>query len=166
MSKKITDENGNVYVQKKPFYKRLGFWALVGILLIVIGGVLGASSESDSKQQPSEQQTSKKQTSNVPVEYTSALKKAETYSNTMHMSKAGIYDQLTSDAGEKFKPEAAQYAVDHVKANWNENALKKAKDYQSQQSMSPDAIKEQLTSDAGEKFTEEQAQYAIDNLNK
>ena len=47
----------------------------------------------------------------VPKEYTSALSKAKSYSNTMHMSKQGIYDQLTSSA-EQFSSEAAQYAID------------------------------------------------------
>ena len=31
-----------------------------------------------------------------------AIAKAETYSEMMHMSKQGIYDQLTSEYGEKF----------------------------------------------------------------
>ena len=84
----------------------------------------------------------------------------------MHMSKQGIYDQLTSDAGEKFKPEAAQYAVDHLKANWNKNALEKAKSYQKEQDMSPEAIRDQLTSSAGEKFTQEQADYAVNHLSE
>ncbi len=30
----------------------------------------------------------------------------------MHMSKAGIYDQLTSEYGEGFEADAAQYAID------------------------------------------------------
>ena len=38
----------------------------------------------------------------VPTEHKSALKKAELYSDSMNMSKAGIYDQLTSEYGEKF----------------------------------------------------------------
>lgn len=42
----------------------------------------------------------------VPAEFTSALKKAESYSKTMPMSKLGIYDQLTSQF-EQFSPEAA-----------------------------------------------------------
>ena len=47
----------------------------------------------------------------------------------MHMSKAGIYDQLTSEYGEQFSAEAAQYAIDNVTADWNANALEKAKSY-------------------------------------
>ena len=75
-----------------------------------------------------------------------------------------IYDQLTSEYGEKFKPKAAQYAIDHVKADWNKNALEKAKSYQKDQDMSPDAIRDQLTSNAGEKFTQEPADYAVSHL--
>lgn len=101
----------------------------------------------------------------VPPEYTSALNKAASYSRLMHMSKAGIYDQLTSEYGEQFSAEAAQYAVDNVQADWNANALAKAKDYQSQMSMSPEAIRDQLTSEYGEKFTQAEADYAIQHLN-
>jgi len=81
------------------------------------------------------------------------------------MSKLGVYDQLTSEYGEKFSPEAAQYAIDNMKADWNANALAKAKDYQSQMNMSPEAIRTQLTSEYGEKFTPEEADYAIQHLN-
>ncbi len=45
----------------------------------------------------------------------------------MSMSKVGLYDQLTSEYGEKFTAEEAQYAVDNLDVNWKENALKKIK---------------------------------------
>jgi hypothetical protein len=93
-----------------------------------------------------------------------ALIKAETYSETMHMSKEGIYDQLTSEYGENFSKEAAQYAIDNMKADWNANALAKAKTYQETMNMSKNAIYDQLVSSYGEKFTKEEAQYAIDHL--
>ena len=101
----------------------------------------------------------------VPTEYKSALNKATTYANTMHMSKKGVYNQLVSDYGEKFTPEAAQYAIDNVKADWNANALAKAKTYQDTMNMSPASIRSQLISDYGEKFTEAEADYAIQHLN-
>ncbi|EFS17137.1 Ltp family lipoprotein [Staphylococcus capitis] len=94
------------------------------------------------------------------------MNKAKIYSDTMHMSKQGIYDQLTSDAGEKFKEKDANYAIEHLKANYKENAKKKAKDYVEQQNMSKDAVFNQLTSSYGEKFTKEEAQYAVDHLEK
>ena len=82
----------------------------------------------------------------------------------MHMSKQGIYDQLTSEYGEQFTSEEAQYAVDIIQADWNANALAKAREYQETMSMSSEAIRDQLTSEYGEKFTQEEADYAIANL--
>lgn len=99
----------------------------------------------------------------VPIEWENALAKAQTYSDTMYMSKQGIYRQLTSEV-EGFDDDAAQYAIDNVEADWNANALAKAQDYQETMHMSKDAIYKQLTSKYGERFTKSQAQYAIDNL--
>ena len=96
------------------------------------------------------------------TEEKNALKKAESYSKTLNMSKQGIYNQLTS-AFEGFTSEAAQYAVDNVDADWKANALEKAKSYQSTMSMSKQGIYNQLTSSI-EGFTKEEAQYAIDHL--
>ncbi|MEQ6353728.1 Ltp family lipoprotein [Lysinibacillus sp. M3] len=42
------------------------------------------------------------------------------------MSKAGIYDQLTSEYGEKFPADAAQFAIDNIVFDRKGNALKKA----------------------------------------
>jgi hypothetical protein len=165
MAKKIKGDDGKVYVQKKPFYKRVWFWILVVIVVFIIGGVMsGSSNNSSSSNTASSTSSSSSSSSHVSATKTAALKSAQSYSDTMHMSKQGIYDQLTSDAGDKFDAESAQYAVDHVKANWNENALKSAESYQKDQNMSPEAIRDQLTSDAGEKFTQEQADYAVSHL--
>ncbi|HPZ00284.1 MAG TPA: Ltp family lipoprotein, partial [Clostridiales bacterium] len=98
------------------------------------------------------------------VEYQNALARAKTYSDIMHMSKKAIYDQLTSEYGDKFSADAAQYAVDHLNADWKANALASAKTYQETMHMSKSAIYDQLVSEYGEKFTAEEAQYAIDNL--
>ncbi|CEN88799.1 Host cell surface-exposed lipoprotein [[Clostridium] sordellii] len=151
--------------------KKLGMILLTGALTITAVGC----SSSDNKEAENKSETSveekaentpveEKEEENVPTEYKSALIKAKTYSDTMGMSKAGLYDQLISEYGEKFTEEAAQYAIDNIKADWKENALKKAKTYQESMAMSPSAIYDQLISEYGEKFTEEEAQYAIDNL--
>ena len=166
---------------KKPIYKRVWFWV---IAIIIVIGATGGSGTDDSKEInsgniESEQEVSQnnsenttaenksenKVEDNIPTEYKSALRKAKIYADTMNMSKTGIYDQLTSEYGEKFTVEAAQYAIDNITVDWKENALKKAKLYQETMSMSPAAIYDQLTSEYGEKFTAEEAQYAIDNLN-
>lgn len=69
-----------------------------------------------------------------------------------------------SEHGEKFLSEEAQYAVDNLQADYNENAHKKAEQYQKEQGMSSDAIYDQLKSEYGEKFTPEEAQYAVRSL--
>lgn len=152
----------------KPLYKKPWFIVLMVILVLwVIGSSAGgdenASSTSVNKNNATEktQEVKKKE---VPQEYKNALNKAQVYSDTMYMSKKGIYKQLTSDAGEGFPEKAAQYAIKHVKANWKENALMTAKSYYEDMSMSKDAIYDQLISEYGEQFTPEQAKYAIEHL--
>ena len=93
-----------------------------------------------------------------------ALAKAKSYSENMHMSKSKIYNQLTSEYGEGFSKEEAQYAIDNLVADYKANALAKAKSYQENMHMSKSKIYDQLTSEYGEGFTAEEAQYAIDNL--
>ena len=159
-------------------------WIIIAVVVIgIIGAAIGGGDGSDGETKKASADVSVKDSSKgttetkkeqisepeekepeVPVEYKSALTKAESYSNMMHMSKQGIYDQLTSEYGEKFSPEAAQYAIDNMQADWNANALEKAKSYQEQMAMSPEAIRDQLVSDSGEKFTQEEADYAIANL--
>ena len=102
---------------------------------------------------------------NVSTEYENALTKGLSYARNLHMSKKGIYDQLTSPYGEGFSADAAQYAIDHMTGvDWNANALEKAKQYYYNMSMSKSAVYDQLTSEYGEQFTASEAQYAIDHL--
>lgn len=100
----------------------------------------------------------------VPSEWESTLISAETYADMMHMSKQGIFDQLTFEYGDNFPEDAAQYAIATIEQDWNENALESAKTYQDMMSMSHSAIYDQLISEYGDQFTPEQAQYAVDNL--
>ena len=100
----------------------------------------------------------------VPREYQSALNQAQSYSNTMHMSEAAIYDQLISEYGGQFNSDAAQYAIENVNADYYYNALESAKSYSETMDMSSDAIYDQLISDYGGKFTEDQASYAVQHL--
>ncbi|WP_429970825.1 Ltp family lipoprotein [Fructilactobacillus sp. Tb1] len=44
----------------------------------------------------------------------SAVKSAKTYSKDMNMSANGVYDQLTSNAGDKYTPEQAKYAINKL----------------------------------------------------
>lgn len=121
--------------------------------------------EEPVEEEPAEEAPAVEEEPSVPAEYTSALTSAETYSDMMHMSKQGIFDQLTSEYGGQFTDDAAQYAVDNIDADWNSNALESAKTYQNEMAMSPAAIHDQLTSEYGGQFTSSQADYAIEHLN-
>lgn len=122
------------------------------------------ATETKTEEKPEEKKEEAPTEPGVSKEFENALKKAKNYAETMHMSKKGIYNQLTSEYGENFPAEAAQYAVDNLEWDYKENAYKKAKNYQDTMSMSINSVKEQLTSEYGEQFTEEEAQYAIDKL--
>ena len=169
--------NCGAKTRKKPFYKKWWLW----VIAVVIIGAAAVGSNSNFNPNDVSMQTAttdtkaieknetsnepEKKENNVPMEYKSALNKAKTYSDMMHMSKKGIYKQLTSEYGEKFSKEAAQYAIDNLQADYKKNALEKAKLYQETLNMSPAAIKDQLTSEYGEQFTAEEALYAIEHLN-
>ena len=101
---------------------------------------------------------------NVSREYRNALKSAQNYVDIMAFSEQGLYDQLTSEYGDKYPAEAAQYAIDNVDVDYNKEALEAAENYQEIMPMSDKELFDQLISEYADKFTEEQAQYAIDNL--
>lgn len=164
---------------KKPFYKRWYTWVIA--IIIVIAATSGneetvaptetkaTTIEAPSKEAAPKAEEPKAEApkeDNTPKEFKSALKKAEMYAKTMDMSKAAIHDQLTSEYGEKFPVEAADYAMSTLVFDWNANALSKAKMYRDTMSMSGEAIRDQLVSEHGEKFTEEEANFAIENLDK
>ena len=68
MAKKIVDENGNVYVQKKPFYKRVWFWVFAVIVVIIFGSMSGSGDKAknvsdDSAKKVSDSSTNKSESS-------------------------------------------------------------------------------------------------------
>ena len=152
-----TKEKGIRSIYEKGFKSIFrGRYCLIGCRML--------NFNDEVKKETKEKVVETKEDTSVPKEYRNALHKAENYSKMMHMSKQRIYDQLTSEYGEKFDAEAAQYAIDNLNADYNENALKCGENYKKTMHMSKARIYDQLTSENGEKFTAEQAQYAIDNI--
>ena len=62
---------------------------------------------------------------------------------------------------EGYAAEQAQYALDNVTTDWNQNALQTALDYLEYSSFSDQGLYDQLIYEG---YTAEQAQYAISNL--
>jgi hypothetical protein len=96
--------------------------------------------------------------------YGRAIDSAESYLAFKGFSKQGLYEQLSSPAGEGFTEAEARYAVEHVHANWKKEAVEAAKSYLEFKSFSRQGLYEQLVSDAGEGFTPEEAQYAVNKV--
>lgn len=123
-------------------------------------------SNDSKKKKASSISTNNSSSSDMTADQQNALITAENYSDSLHLSKADIYDQLTSSYGDKFSPSDAKFAVDNLEGvNWNQNALETAKNYLNNLHLSKNDIYDQLTSQYGGKFTSEQANYAVNHLN-
>lgn len=96
----------------------------------------------------------------IPREYKDALSKGEDYLSYTAFSKLSLKEQLIYEG---YPDDAAQYAIDNIKTDWNIQALKKAKDYLSYDSFSNTGLREQLIY---EKFTPTEADYALANVPK
>lgn len=160
-------KQGNWFARHKVLSVILGLF-VVGVIASASSSGTDTNTSTNStptNSQTTENKSAAKEEPKVPAEYKSALAQATTYANDLHLSKKGVYDQLVSEYGGKFKPEAAQYAIDNVKADWNANALAQAKTYQNDLHLSPAGVRDQLVSEHGGQFTAAQADYAIAHLN-
>ena len=128
--------------EEKPFYKKVWFWIVIAVVAILVFSATAGSNiklpisvtkietAGISQQLNKMKKTIKalKKPANPDSDnHQTALAQAQDYSELLYMSKQGIYDRLTSV--DKFASEAAQYAVDHLKADDNAAAHAKAKHY-------------------------------------
>ena len=98
-------------------------------------------------------------------EFAEALEQANSFSETLALSKAAIYDMLCSGFGDEFSLTAINYAIENINADFKYNAYKTALSYKNM-GMDIQDIFKQLYSPAGERFTREEAQFAIEQLSK
>ena len=92
--------------------------------------------------------------------YSAALKKAQGY-NSLYLSKKGIYDLLIFKG---FNSDTAQYAINHLNADYKANALAKAREHRKYSKISRSEIHKRLVSPNFDNFTKEEANYAIQHL--
>ncbi|WP_196757385.1 Ltp family lipoprotein, partial [Streptococcus sanguinis] len=81
--------------------------------------------------------------------------------NRIHLSKKRIYEMLIYEG---FNSDTAQYAINHLQADYKANALAQAREYRKNANLSKTEIYERLTSPYFRKFTKEEADYAIQKL--
>lgn len=100
MSKKIQDENGNTYVEMKPWYKKWWVWLLAVIVVIFIFGAFGGSnskSNSSSKQNKTEKSTGHATTNNEKGESSTSQKITVSYKD-YNVSSDKTYSTNYTDA--------------------------------------------------------------------
>lgn len=79
-------------------------------------------------------------------------------------SYAGLLQQLTSSSGSGFTQAQAEYAINYLKPDWDQQAVEAAKGYLKLGGFSRDSLIQQLTSSAGSGFTQAQAEYAANKV--
>lgn len=107
--------------------------------------------EEEAKRQAEEEQRK-------ATEYANVVKTARNYLNFMSFSRKGLIEQLVYEG---YSTESAEYAVDNIGADWNQQCAKKAKDYLEFMSFSREGLYDQL---AYEGFTDEQIQYGLSQV--
>ncbi len=94
-----------------------------------------------------------------------AIREAESYLSFTSFSRAGLFDQLTSEYGSGFEKAEAEFAITYLEdnklVNWKKEAVEAAESYLELTSFSRQGLYDQLTSKYGSQFTKKQAEYAL-----
>lgn len=177
---------------KKKSKKQPLISLIVGFLLFIIGVAIPSNSDAkESKKSTTSVSTTETKKEETKVTSQSSTKKpkpsskvltaqekaidgltgnslaqtktAISYLYTGHMSKQGLYDQLTSEYGSQMTVDEANNAINRIDplVNWNNLAILSAKSYRETGNLTGQALIDQLTSEYGSRFTPEQAQYGV-----
>lgn len=162
---------------KKPWFKK---WWGVGLIvlgiLMVIGVATSGGSDTDTAsadkpaataeqtpgetETPAEEPTVEEPTEEPAAELTvaqkNAIRSAEGYLSFSAFSKKGLIAQLKY---EEYAQEDAEFAVDNIDVDWNEQAVKSAEAYLETSAFSRQGLIDQLKY---EKYTQKQAEQAVD----
>ena len=80
-------------------------------------------------------------------------------------SEEGLLNQLTSSYGSGFSKSDAEYAINYLKPDWDQQAVEAAQNYlKLGTGFSRASLLQQLTSSYGSGFTEAQATYAVNKV--
>jgi hypothetical protein len=90
-----------------------------------------------------------------PMSQENAVRKAQEYLRVESFSRQGLIKQLEYD---HYSAEDAEFAVDSVAADWNQQAAGKAKEYLNMEGFSHEGLVTQLEYDG---FTSSQAEYGV-----
>lgn len=124
-----------------------------------------APSKAPEATTPSSAPVAEPEKPSMTTAQSSALRSAKSYLSFAGFSRAGLMKQLTSEYGEGFAAEDAEFAIAQLESagevDWNQEAVESAKSYLEFQGFSRDGLYDQLTSEYGENFTPDQANFAL-----
>ena len=106
--------------------------------------------------------------SGMTLSQQNAVKTAMNYVDLMAFSRKGLIDQMSSEYGDKYLREDAEFAVSYLEENnlvdWDVEAVQCAQNYLDLTAFSKDGLIDQMSSDAGDKFSRKQAEYAASQV--
>ena len=124
--------------------------------------------EESTAEKSEESSTPADPTAEFTVEQKNAYKSGENYLDMMGMSKQGLIDQLSSEYGDKYPLDVAEFAVEQLEKNgvadWDAECEESAQSYLDMMPMSKEELIDQLCSDYGDKYTREQAERAVEKV--
>lgn len=99
-------------------------------------------------------------------EQKNAYSSAKQYLQYTAFSRQGLIDQLSSEYGDGYPEDVAEFAVEQLEergeVDWYEQAEKSARQYLEYSSFSKKELIDQLSSEYGENFTQDQAEKAVE----
>lgn len=150
-------------IQKIFKYTSCAFFGLfcLGVVGQLISPTKSYSNEisKDSISLVSDENSLPLEKNNLTPPQNNAVRSAINYLNMSGFSRAGLIQQLSSDAGDGYSVSDATIAVDSLTVDWNENAVRSAKQYLEMSGFSCKGLIQQLSSSAGDKYTISQATY-------
>lgn len=97
MAKKITDKDGNTFVEVKPWYKKWWIWVIAVIIVIFAVGTVSGGSNSDSSSKTHKASTSKTKNTNES-NTASTAKKLSLSDDSFTINKETDYNPNYSDS--------------------------------------------------------------------
>jgi hypothetical protein len=139
---------------------------IIPVALAVIIGISVASNSGgnnsadmgsvDTSTEPAESAAPQEETTTETIGQINAKQSAEDYLNFAAFSREGLIEQLEF---EDYSKEDAEYAVDALNVDWNEQAAKSAEAYLETTSFSKQSLIDQLVFEG---FTKEQAKFGVE----
>ena len=124
--------------------------------------------KQEEEKEPVKQEEKKDEMDSWTMEQQNCYKSAKNYISFMPFSRNGLIKQLSSDAGDKYPQDVAEFAVSKLEergeVDWDEQCEKAAKSYLDMMAFSKEELIQQLSSDAGDQYTREQAERAVNKV--